>query len=236
MILLMEKSYVIYALVDPRSPEDYRYVGMTRQVGKRRHQHVREAKESDAATHKLRWLRKLLAAGVEPELIVLESELVDKEAACTAEIRWHRDLTEQGHKLTNSAPAGYAGWPLLTPEQITARGKAISASMTPEVRARIGKAARNISPETRQKIADGARGRRHTPEARAKISQTKRERMTDEVRARYKAAATNRTPEHNAKIAAATRARKKVECECGRKIALGGAMSNHQKSTGHKLK
>lgn len=56
----------VYVLVDPREPWSIRYVGLTVQdLARRLRDHVR-SEETGEDTHRARWVRKLLRAGVRP--------------------------------------------------------------------------------------------------------------------------------------------------------------------------
>jgi len=67
----------IYTLSDPRKPTAIMYVGYTRRSLKQRFsQHLAEAR-SGKSSYKCNWIRKLLAEGIEPVILMLEK--VDRD-------------------------------------------------------------------------------------------------------------------------------------------------------------
>jgi hypothetical protein len=92
----------IYALVDPRQPEVWRYVGRSFQPRSRRVQHARRpSRAARGATHKELWIAQLLSEHIRPSVIVLE----DCESLFDAIVRekvWIRHALSEGHPLTNS--------------------------------------------------------------------------------------------------------------------------------------
>lgn len=100
----------IYALVDPRKKEEYRYVGKTVQkLSQRLSGHVYEAGKPDSHTYKTHWIRKLLREGVKPQIIKLET--IDVEIDCEREIYWISRLKKKGYKLTNGTEGGEVAYP-----------------------------------------------------------------------------------------------------------------------------
>lgn len=103
---------VIYALSDPRSPYDYRYVGRTTwAVEDRVAAHVRSALSRLAdgswrytVTHKIAWLRALERAGCRPVVTVLAT--VPREDRIFEEQKWIAAIREAGHRLTNATGGG----------------------------------------------------------------------------------------------------------------------------------
>lgn len=96
------KTWVIYTLASPS--EGVRYVGVTSQSpDKRLDSHLGRATRGEN-THKDRWLRKLLAAGVRPSLAVVASGSGDGWKEC--EQFWISTLRAAGCDLTNSTAGG----------------------------------------------------------------------------------------------------------------------------------
>jgi len=90
-----------YALVDPRTNEP-RYVGVTVNPAQRLASHI--AGCIDGNTAKDEWLAGLLNENMEPQIKVLEQ--IPEGKAPQTEARWIQRLSQEGHELTNTAPAG----------------------------------------------------------------------------------------------------------------------------------
>lgn len=88
----------IYALVDPRTQE-CRYVGKTNNTAKRLIDHTKDIK----VNHKTKWVKSLLAAGVTPELVVLEEV---GAAWQDAECFWIAYMRSIGARLVNGTHGG----------------------------------------------------------------------------------------------------------------------------------
>src|SRR5437879_4721672 len=92
----------IYALVDPRAPDIWRYVGRSFQPAPRRAQHVADTRKPIGyRTVKEAWIARLLAEGVEPILILLEPGIPSRQAEAR-EDAWIERGFALGHPLTNS--------------------------------------------------------------------------------------------------------------------------------------
>ncbi|MGQ7312309.1 GIY-YIG nuclease family protein [Microbacterium arabinogalactanolyticum] len=88
----------MYALIDPRSRQA-RYVGQTANTLYLRLQdHLRRSQDR---TGKARWLRELLAAGEEPQIVLLEEFTGNRQPAYAAESQWVQRLRSEGHPLLN---------------------------------------------------------------------------------------------------------------------------------------
>jgi hypothetical protein len=159
---LNTSNVFIYALACPETNE-VRYVGKSTNPRFRLRSgsgHIGEAKRGDD-THRGRWIRSLLARGLEPRLIILEEVVCDEWEE--AERRWiahYRGLC--GDQLTNHTDGGDG-----------ARGHD-EATRRKMSLAKIGK---RRSIETRRKIAEASRQRSHGEEARNKISAAHRGRV-----------------------------------------------------------
>jgi hypothetical protein len=89
----------IYALVHPYTRER-RYVGQSKDIKRRLPDHIRSSK-SKATTYKERWIRSLLADGLEPDLEILEVVPPGGDAD-TQEMWWIAWGRLQGWHLTNA--------------------------------------------------------------------------------------------------------------------------------------
>lgn len=101
------KTVSIYALGDPRSGS-IKYVGKSFDPYVRWLQHM-EPSHSNDGTPKSIWVNALLALGLEPDLIELET--VPESQWGEAERRWVTKLRAEGHNLLNGTrggPGGYA--------------------------------------------------------------------------------------------------------------------------------
>lgn len=90
----------IYALADPETAEHH-YVGSTQKPQYRMTQHLADAQQLTwMDTPKLAWMRSLLARGVSPVLMLLESASV--EDRLRIEDAWLTECQSQGCPLTNA--------------------------------------------------------------------------------------------------------------------------------------
>jgi hypothetical protein len=80
----------VYHLVDPRTAV-VRYVGMTRNPKNRLRGHIAEAQERDN-TDKKRWIRELLAAGMQPVLAIVGTAPTEIEARAIESHECKRNL------------------------------------------------------------------------------------------------------------------------------------------------
>lgn len=97
----------IYALVDPREPDHVRYIGLTViSILVRLKGHIDQAKRNKDEWHKSRWIRKLLADEILPEVRVVEAGTWTKEEMCQREIEHIADYRSRGHRLTNMTKGG----------------------------------------------------------------------------------------------------------------------------------
>lgn len=82
-----------------------RYVGKSINPQKRLRGHISGANNGSYRHHTSAWLRKLIAAGLEPRLVILE-EVVDGRDWRQAERSWIAKESELGWRLTNSTYGG----------------------------------------------------------------------------------------------------------------------------------
>jgi hypothetical protein len=77
----------IYTLVDPRVPDIIRYVGQTAKPKERLRKHCKAAGR-DRPTYRAHWIRQLLGAGVQPQLITLLRVQERHRNAAERDILW----------------------------------------------------------------------------------------------------------------------------------------------------
>lgn len=135
----------IYALFDPRKPEEMRYVGKTHKKLKDRIcNHVYNAKKG-IKWHVYNWIRHLWDEGQDFSYKVIE--VCNREIWSERECYWIDHYKKSGHKLTNKTAGGEG-----TPGRICSE----------ETKARIGKAnkgrqtalGRVLKEETKKKISE----------------------------------------------------------------------------------
>lgn len=97
----------IYALVDSRTPSEYRYIGKTVKTLEHRLYHHKYKANRDTNLHKVRWMNKVEAEGAEV-LAVLIEECADSEQDAR-EIHWIRKCRDEGYELTNMSDGGEGG-------------------------------------------------------------------------------------------------------------------------------
>jgi hypothetical protein len=202
--------WYIYALQDPRDNR-VRYVGKTSgKIDERVRSHLKEATYSKSHTHRLHWLKSLLAANLSPAVIILE------EGAGTswqdAEKKWIKEYRNRGASLVNGTEGGdglstatkelreriaskLRGRKLpprsaIWRERLSAAQKGKKKSAEARAKMSTAKLGKHFSPEHRAKIAEGNRGKKvvHSPEWCRHHSETLRGRkLSEEQRARISA-------------------------------------------------
>lgn len=200
----------IYLLSDPRNGHP-RYVGKAANMEGRLRRHLDEAVRRNRQDRRNRWLRKLLALGLKPMMVELET--CDDSAWQEREKAWIAHYRRLGHDLVNETDGGQGG-----------------VNPSPEVRAKIAAAMTGNrwslglkrSAETLRRMSEAHRGQQLTPEQRARflaataarrgirMSEEHRRKTSDALRRRI------RTKETGAKISASLR---------GNKNALGAIRS-----------
>lgn len=161
---------LIYALIDPRDGQT-RYIGKTVRTAHRRlRRHVARCYLDEAHTHKNRWLRHLLALGLEPSIKVLES--CGSEAQLSAaEIRHIAEHRAAGVRLTNATAGGdgTSGWKhtaaSLGKLRLALIGKPKSEAHRLKVIAAV--TGRTASAATRAKLSALRKGKNLTPRTEA---------------------------------------------------------------------
>lgn len=160
------KTVVLYALFDPASPADVRYIGITNNPKNRLRCHIhdsvkaleRAAKGDDRRSYKDNWIISVIEAGRKPQMRVLALL-----APCECQKTHFKDCvvvsTEQrsiavylrdGYRLTNGTEGGERV--IYTPE---AKERLRAGLLRPEVRARISEASRahNNRPEVKKQAS-----------------------------------------------------------------------------------
>lgn len=196
----------VYALVDPLEPKHVRYVGMASKHVVRPYDHAKEARRTKTHSHKLHWIRSIQAEGRDPDVLILE-ELSDGTSPTFlgfVESCYIKSLREIGHQLTNVLDGGNGG---------SSGSKAL-----------IG---HPVSAETRKKLSDAQKGRKHSLEARAKLSAAMLNRppMSDATRAKLK---------NSLRIAWQTRSKRSPDVETRAK--LSAALKGRVRSEEHQAK
>lgn len=204
-------SFLVYALVDPRTRQ-VRYIGKSCSGMERPKQHTMPC-FLRGKTHKENWVRSVLAAGLEPEIRVLELAS-GPEALSEAERAWIARGHAAGWPLTN-ATSGGDGVPGLvrTAEHRrkvseALKGRPLPASTRASVAAAFrARAAQN--PEGARELARrAARTAWAKPGAKARASARAQAAWEDPAtRARMLEARTGikHTEEHKGKIGAASK-------------------------------
>jgi hypothetical protein len=96
------RSCTIYALIDPREPSIWRYIGRSFRPDRRRFQHMHQSRcVPHSTTQKARWIRRLSSAGLPPSVLVLESGIPLRDARAREQF-WIRRALQEGHPLTNA--------------------------------------------------------------------------------------------------------------------------------------
>ncbi len=196
----MKRISFIYFLRDPRYGT-IRYVGYSYHPDRRVCEHVKVSKK--AATHRDHWIAALLREGFYPMLHIVEEAA---DAPCR-EIYWIARLTAEGCSLTNSTAGGEgtSDPTSMTRAKMSESGKRRAALpgerikratvakvtfsslvRTKEWRDKIGAAHRGkvVSPETRAKMSESAKQRGSCPEERLKRSKALKALTWDQRSAR----------------------------------------------------
>jgi hypothetical protein len=198
---------IIYGLVDPETRE-VRYVGKTTDLRRRLYDHLRATDES----YRGRWIRSLLAKGVTPATVILAD--VPDDDWQQAERDWIAHFETGGARLTNGSDGGRGGsrpGHHMSPEANARRIAAVRAAVC----------GREVSQQTRAKMAAAKRGRSQAPEHRAKIAAALRGKP--------------KSPEHVTKVAQRQIGRNQGE-ETRRKIAQAKKGQSHPQTVQTRLK
>lgn len=97
----------IYALADPRTPDVIRYVGKANKPKVRYGFHVRLIDAPKHDTHKARWIRGLVKAGLMPVMQIIDCVTYTEDSEWAAvEIARIAQYRSDGHPLTNTCDGG----------------------------------------------------------------------------------------------------------------------------------
>ena len=176
----------IYALHCPIA-KTVRYIGKTVNPKSRFEDHLQAARSGKSDHHTARWLRKLLSAGLKPQLEIIET-LKDGECWKEFERFYIEHGAEFGWKLTNTNPGGEGGG-FLRPEDHEEWKRKVKAGFTEDVRKHISEAVRAavdnpvtkavqranmqqrwLDPNYRQSVLEKQRLTNSLPEIKAKRS------------------------------------------------------------------
>lgn len=212
------RNWEIYVLIDPRTSQ-IRYVGVTFRGKTRYNEHVSKAIKG-GKTYRDFWIRSLVSAGVKPVYSVIERGIgdgwQDRERAWIAEYRTTTELvnlTDGGDGLPGYVPS----------EELKKKWSAMRAGVKYPPGRFSAMKGRKHSPEAVAKIQKASLGRKMTDSARAKVSAARKGKPLSAEHIEKLAAAKRGkelSSEHKRKIAAATTNRKLVMCsETGRVFA-----------------
>lgn len=160
----VENSFVVYGLIDPRN-QQLRYVGLTtRDISRRMEQHLRN--NPTGKSHKNSWVRGLKAAGLSPEVEILE-RCTSWEDLQESERFWIQYYRALGCALVNHTIGGEGSYGF----RHTAETRALLADLSRGNKNRVGY---KCSGSTIEKMSAANLGRTHTPETREKIGAANR--------------------------------------------------------------
>lgn len=168
--------FYIYILVDPREPNEVRYVGRTKDPIKRISTHITPSKLLDN-TYKNNWIKKLLRDEIIPKLICIEK--------CTnlqRETYWIRYYKSLGFDITNANDGGDGQ---LKPSQETINkikkaltGRIVGDRLTNKGRTKISTTHKDKELTDEQKDKWSFKGKTHTDDSKNKL-RTKRLNQKD---------------------------------------------------------
>lgn len=159
-----QKLHKVYGLTDPRTGE-VKYIGKSVNPIHRLAVHLHYAAKG-GHTHAFRWMKGLLDQGLKPGLVILEEGIPETEVD-DRECWWIAEGEERGWRLTNMTDGGDGGH-----HKYPETGAKISAALK-------GKPKSPRSTEHSQKLAKALRGRKLSPEAIAKRSETVRRKHAE---------------------------------------------------------
>lgn len=188
----------IYALYRESEPNEYRYIGKTSypSPSKRFKAHLNNASCGDTAPV-YRWIRKY-----EDIAVITIEDNIDNSLACEKEKHYIRFYKKAGHRLLNSTEGG-DGSPgrklsISSKEKIRSKLKGRSLSEAHKRNISLGQTGRKLSDKTKNKISQSLinhpklvesgkknKGKKHSLEARKKISLSKKGKPATEKQLRH---------------------------------------------------
>ena len=168
--VIMADGYYNYGLIDPRNGE-MRYVGESKNLKQRLQRHCSPSKLK-TNSHKNNWIKQVLATGLRPEIILLETYDTEQEAL-DAEVELIAYYRYIGCDLTNRTKGGDRG-------NLYVR--------TPEIKTKISNIAkgRKHIQETKDSISKTLTGYKRTEENCANISKGLKGKYIGEKASGYK--------------------------------------------------
>jgi len=155
---------IIYALIDPRDGR-VRYIGKTVRTAHRRlRRHLARCYLYETSTHKNRWLRQLLALGLEPRIEILEEHQSAAEL-CASEQRCIAAYLAAGEALTNTTPGG------------DGRGTKHTEASKEKIRQALKGKPKTL--QHRSRVSAAQKGRVTSEETRGKLSLAQKARRRD---------------------------------------------------------
>lgn len=199
------------------------YVGVTRPGAYRLYNHVAEARRGRRGLRYSK-IRKAIAAGLEvQQRIVFESD--DEAEAFAEEVRLiaHYGRRDLGTGCLANRSSGGAGTPGLSPKVIAAKKAKL-----------IARPRRQLSAEFREKCRQRMLGSKHSPETRAKMSSSQKQRtfgpLSEEHRQKFSALRKGRPRHANAVRATAEANRGKRRSAEQIERLRQGALRRHAKA------
>ena len=150
--------------MDPNTGERG-YIGKADDPYTRLNKHLSTARNTGKHTHLLSWLRNLITASSQPEIVIIDC--VQRDEWKIAERGWIAELLADDYALVNTMPGG-EGQPGGNdfPAELRERLIAVNRGNREQLR----KAYNENKAEIRVKIANALRGRTRSPEHSAAIS------------------------------------------------------------------
>lgn len=147
-------TWFVYALVDSRSPDDIRYIGITNNPRSRLNSHIADSCGSRERGRKASWIRGLVKSGAELQIGLIAEGLSQAEAS-EEEVRLIAELRENGARLTNTTDGGFGGMAGAT-HDLVARSRIGAASSarkrTTETKSRLSETFRLAGPQANSTV------------------------------------------------------------------------------------
>lgn len=206
---MRKSSFIIYALVDPRS-EGVRYIGKSSSGLHRARAHAsRCVLINDRNLRKRTWIESLQAHGLTYQSCVLEN-VSSQEELDAREVFWIAEARRRGADLFNMTDGGEGTYGYVPTAESRARASALrkGISLSPEHRAAIASAMRD--PAVKARLSEGHRNSPLEKASRVKSAEARKgTKASAETRAKISAAHKGRvfSVEHRARLAEAGRGR-----------------------------